>query len=146
VNVKGLVGATIAPAPDNIATLERKFIHASPEVKQRLSRYIERGRVGSQVKRALGFKCQICEALGRQPLGFLKTNGEPYVEAHHVMPVSERQVGSLAVSNIMVVCANHHRQMHYGGINVEIGESTFDFTIEERMLNIRRCGLEPGSD
>lgn len=122
-----------------LAALQKKYIHASPEVKERVSRYIERGSVGTQVKKALGFKCQVCDALGREPIGFFKKNGEPYVEAHHVMPVSAGEIGSFAPSNIMVVCANHHRQMHYGEINVVIGEATFDFTIEERSLKIPRC-------
>ena len=125
-----------------LATLEKKYIHASPEVKERVSRYIERGTVGALVKKTLGFKCQVCDALGREPFGFFKKNGEPYVEAHHVMPVSTREVGALAASNIMVLCANHHRQMHYGGIEVVIGETTFDFVLEERALRIPRCRVK----
>jgi predicted HNH restriction endonuclease len=121
-----------------LTALQRKYLHASPEVKERVSKYIERGSIGSRVKRELGFKCQVCEALGGEPIGFKKKNGEPYVEAHHVMPVSELQIGSLAASNVMVVCANHHRQMHYGGIDVQIGETSFECTIDQRPLKIAR--------
>ena len=121
-----------------LAALQKKYVNASPEVKERVSKYIERGSVGSLVKKALGFKCQVCEALGQKPLGFLKKSGEHYAEAHHVMPVSELQVGSLAASNIMVVCANHHRQMHYGGVDVEVRETVFEFTIDDTPVQIER--------
>ncbi len=106
--------------------------------EKRLSKYIERGSVGNRVKKALGFSCQVCAALGQHSLGFKKRNGEHYAEAHHVMPVSELQVGSLAASNIMVVCANHHRQMHYGGIDVQVSATAFEFTLDDAPLKISR--------
>jgi predicted HNH restriction endonuclease len=121
-----------------LTALQKKYVNASPEVKERVSKYIERGSVGNRVKKELGFRCQVCEALGQQPLGFLKKNGEHYVEAHHVMPVSALQEGSLAASNIMVVCANHHRQMHYGTLEVQIGETTFEFIVDNVPLKISR--------
>ena len=118
--------------------LEDKYKNASPEVKERVSKYIERGNVGSRVKKALGHRCQVCSALGREPITFRKHDGEPYAEAHHVMPVSELRVGSLAASNIMVLCANHHRQMHYGGIEVTVLEKTFEFSMDGLSLAIER--------
>jgi predicted HNH restriction endonuclease len=121
-----------------LAALQKKYVNASPEVKERVSKYIERGSIGSRLKKELGFKCQVCDALGQQALGFKKTNGEHYVEAHHVMPVSELEVGSLAASNVMVVCANHHRQMHYGGVEVWVRETTFEFTLDNVPVKIQR--------
>lgn len=52
-------------------------------------------------------------------LGFEKPNGEPYSEAHHVIPVTNLARGSLGHQNIMVLCPNHHRQAHYGDFAVE---------------------------
>jgi len=121
---------------DKLAALENEYREASPELKEGLSRAIERGDVGALVKKATGFRCQLCDALRLPSLGFVKANGEHYVEAHHVMPVSERQVGSLAASNVMILCANHHRQMHYGGIKVDIGPTTFDFVIDKISMTI----------
>ena len=124
-----------------LAAIEEKYRHASPEVKQKLSRTIERGLVGAHVKRAAGFQCQLCTALGRDAAGFLKRNGEFYVEAHHVMPVSAGEVGSLAASNIMVLCANHHRQMHYGQVGVSIQATTFNVTVEGATVSLPRFGI-----
>ncbi len=136
------------PAPADLtaaalAAMQEKYKDASPEVKERVSKYIERGAVGGLVKKANGYKCQVCEALGVHPFGFKKKNGEFYVEAHHVMPVSSKEVGALATSNVMTLCANHHRQMHYGGIEVAINETTFDFAIEKAQLSIPRFTI-PG--
>ncbi|WP_050991072.1 EVE domain-containing protein [Bradyrhizobium genomosp. I (2014)] len=131
------------PVADQLAALERKYMNASPEVKVRVSKGIERGPVGDLVKKTNGFKCQVCEALGSNPIGFLKKNGEPYIEAHHVMPVSTKEVGSLSASNVMTVCANHHRQLHYGGIQVHISDNMFEFRIGGTELAVRRLIIEP---
>jgi predicted HNH restriction endonuclease len=122
----------------DLAALEKKYGNASPEVKERVSKFIERGPIGHRIKKALGHRCQVCSALGRAPIAFKKKNGEPYAEAHHVMPVSELKVGSLGPSNIMVVCANHHRQLHYGAIEMEIQDKTFEMTIDGTGVSIER--------
>ena len=118
--------------------VEDKYKDAAPEVKERQSRYIERGPVGAKVKKLNGFKCQICEALGRDPFAFKKPNGEPYVEAHHVMPVSKLEKGSLHAANIMTVCANHHRQLHFGGVDVTIEAACFELEIDGHRISIAR--------
>jgi hypothetical protein len=57
-----------------------------------------------------------CEYCGE--LGFLMTNGGVYIETHHVIPLSE---GGLDVrSNVTALCADHHRQAHYGKNKLEI--------------------------
>ena len=71
----------------------------------------------------------------------IKASGEYYVEAHHVMPVSKREVGSLSASNIVCLCANHHRQVHYGGVTVSIGEKSFAFVIDGVTIEIPRYNL-----
>lgn len=122
----------------NIAQMEDDYCNACPEIKERVSRLIERGVVGAAMKKAAGFRCQICAALGIETPQFRKPNGEPYVEAHHVMPLHKRQVGSLAPSNIIVLCANHHRQMHHGCVDVMRTPTTFDLKIDGVPVNIPR--------
>lgn len=127
--------------PDKLAEMEKKYLHASPEVKERLSKTVERGPIGRLVKKATGFKCQLCDGLGLNPIGFRKKNGEPYVEAHHVMPVSKREVGSLSASNVMTLCANHHRETHYGAIDVVINATTFNLNISGTSVTIPRLSV-----
>lgn len=121
-----------------MAELERQALGETPKAKQKTSVVIERGPIGKAVKKANGYKCQICMAQGANPHSFLKKNGIPYVEAHHVTPVSELQIGSLAASNIMTLCANHHKQMHYGDVSVEICENTFEVQLDGQSLTLKR--------
>jgi hypothetical protein len=133
-----IIPPALASEITKIADLERKAIHDTPEAKLKTGLVIERGPMGSAVKKANGYKCQICEAMGLHPHAFIKSNGVPYVEAHHVTPVSERQIGSLAASNILTVCANHHRQLHFGTVKVAILETEFAIVIDEQAITIRR--------
>ena len=130
---------------ENLAELEAKYLQASPEVKERVSRSIERGPIGALVKKANEYKCQLCAALGRDAVGFKKKNGDPYVEAHHVMPVSKKQVGSLSGSNILTLCANHHRQVHFGHVEIVVHEEYFDILIDGGRVTIIRAPFAAGS-
>jgi hypothetical protein len=139
--------AVVVPTKPDLAsshdldTLERKLLGRKPAVRERVSKIIERGPTGTKLKKANGFRCQICDALGADAVGFAKTNGEPYVEAHHVTPVSELELGSLSATNIMILCANHHRQMHYGKVTIERTSTAFILTIDGERLSINRYGL-----
>jgi hypothetical protein len=141
-----------APAPDDaiapssavlkLAETERNLLARRPEVRERISKLIERGSIGQQLKRANDFKCQICEAMGANPLGFLKLNGDPYVEAHHATPVSELELGSLSASNIMILCADHHRQMHYGRTRLQRTDSEFVIEFDGQSVRIKRFAIQ----
>ncbi len=131
--------ALVTPGED-LSETERKLLDRAPEVRERISRSIERGTIGVRLKRTNSFKCQICEALGMEPVGFLKADGEPYVEAHHATPVSALEVGSLSATNIMILCANHHRQMHYGTVSIERTLARFILTLNGKRIEIRRFG------
>ncbi|MBY4945230.1 EVE domain-containing protein [Cupriavidus respiraculi] len=43
---------------------------------------------------------------------FLTKDGNPYIEVHHLTPLSEG--GHDTIENVVCVCANHHRECHYG--------------------------------
>jgi predicted HNH restriction endonuclease len=122
----------------DLARTEEKYLNSTPEEREGVSRKIERGPVGSFVKKFNRFRCQVCEALGLPAQGFRKKNGAFYIEAHHVMPVAQKQVGSLAASNIMTVCATHHRQLHYGCVEVAILADAFEVRLDGALLNLRR--------
>ncbi len=61
---------------------------------------------GMVLRRANG-QCEWCN----QP-GFTMPNGRVFLETHHVIPLSEG--GRDADSNVVGLCANHHREAHYG--------------------------------
>lgn len=108
----------LAETITGIQQLEQAAAAATPERKERISRYVERGSIGRSVKQLRGGRCQLCEASGRDAVAFFDRKGRPYSEAHHVVPVSTLAPGSLSHLNIMVLCPNHHRQVHLGKFEV----------------------------
>lgn len=112
---------------DEIKHLEIKYKNASPQVKEVISRRIERGSISKDVKKLYNYQCKVCEALGEKPYSFKKTNGEHYIETHHIIPVANLTQGTLGISNLITVCANHHRQFHYG--NIEIIENSIEYLV-----------------
>ena len=64
--------------------------------------------VAEVLSRAKGV-CQAC----KNPAPFpKKSNGEPYLEAHHVKQLADG--GEDTVENTIAVCPNCHRKAHYG--------------------------------
>ena len=55
---------------EKLAAIEQKYLNACPEAKERLSRTIERGQIGSFIKRATGFKCQVLKPWGEMLSAF----------------------------------------------------------------------------
>ena len=123
----------------DLQKLELKYSNATPRVKEIVSQRIERGNIAKEIKKANNFECQICKALKQNPYGFKKSNGEYYVETHHIIPVSELEQGSLGTLNLLTVCANHHRQLHYGNVEmIENNDKIFVFKIEKIRVEIEK--------
>lgn len=53
----------------------------------------------------------ICEAC-LQPAPFVRADGSPYLEVHHLLPLSEG--GEDTTRNALAVCPNCHRRLHHG--------------------------------
>lgn len=104
---------------EDIRSLEERYAGSTPEVREQVSKRVERGPVGDRVKAKRDCRCQICEALGNSPVAFKDRKGKAYAEAHHVIPVHRLEHGSLSATNIMVLCPNHHRQAHFGQFEIE---------------------------
>lgn len=80
---------TLTKQPIDAEThVDDRLIDASVEdhVYDAMVRRIEDGGVGELVKKANGYKCQICSTLGVHGHIFLKKDGTPYVEAYHAVP------------------------------------------------------------
>lgn len=64
--------------------------------------------VAEALYRAEGF-CEKC----KEKAPFIKrSNGEPYLEVHHIIPLSQGGLDSL--ENVISLCPNCHRQIHFG--------------------------------
>jgi len=64
--------------------------------------------VAEALYRAEGF-CEKC----KEKAPFIKrSNGEPYLEVHHIIPLS--QGGLDSIENVISLCPNCHREIHFG--------------------------------
>ena len=74
---------------------------------------IERNRIlVSKVKRCLGFTCQACGLNFENVYGSI---GKGYIEAHHLVPLSQLKGKRVALDperDFAVLCANCHRMVH----------------------------------
>ncbi|MFC1572814.1 HNH endonuclease [Candidatus Eisenbacteria bacterium] len=137
-----LLGAAVRQVPgtvDEIARLESRYGAAAPEVSEIVSKRIERGPAASRYKKVAGYRCQLCEQMGKPSVGFTTIRGVPYIEVHHVRPVSTGATGTLGPSNLIAVCANHHRQLHYGRselVSTEVDH--FEFVVDGKHVRIPR--------
>lgn len=63
--------------------------------------------VREAVKERAGGRCELCNRLG-----FTRPDGSIYLETHHVVPLADG--GPDVISNVVALCANHHREAHHG--------------------------------
>ncbi len=79
--------------------------------------YLRDLKVRSAVLKRANGHCEYCKETG-----FLKANGERYIEAHHIIALADS--GPDTMSNVIALCANHHREAHFGK-NAEALEKKF---------------------
>lgn len=75
------------------------------------------------------YKCNIDESHS----SFISKNGMPYMEAHHLVPLSTQDYfeSSLDVdANIVCLCPNCHRKLHYGADITQELQKLYDNRIE----------------
>ena len=58
--------------------------------------------------------CQLCD----KPAPFLKKNGSPYLEVHHINYLANK--GSDTIDNVAALCPNCHRKMHSLELQIDI--------------------------
>ena len=52
--------------------------------------------------------CECCN----EPAPFLRMDGSPYLETHHLIPLSEK--GNDDIDNVSELCPNCHKELHFG--------------------------------
>ncbi len=126
-------------ALDILHALNKRYGNLPPKERaKKVQNHLDRGSaVTKALKSLLGAKCQICGWIG-----FKKKNGEDFIEAHHIVQLSERKEGSLCTENIILLCPNCHREIHYGkdfffsqdSENISIRLSTKKITIKKNTM------------
>jgi 5-methylcytosine-specific restriction endonuclease McrA len=116
-----------------VVSFNEEYQKITPYRRKRISEEIARpGMITDYIKQLNNYTCQICKEKG-----FKQINGTIYIEAHHIMELHKLIPGSYCSDNIIIVCANCHRKMHYAKIFLEklddrrilvcINENVFEF-------------------
>lgn len=101
---------------DLIKPLDNKLRDRSATIKQVIAKYIERNpRLSRLLKQKFNYRCQLCDQEG-----FIKKNGEPYAEAHHLENLASG--GPDLSDNILVLCPNCHRKLHFADVKILFNE------------------------
>lgn len=136
------VAAAIESA-DQLESLRRLNDHYStlePEIRaRRVELHLDRGKsVTDCLKNLLGGRCQVCGEIG-----FEKKDGTNYIESHHLTQVASLQAGSLCSNNIVLLCANCHREIHHGAqVDVSADDEYIYVKLSSHEARIRRNTIE----
>jgi 5-methylcytosine-specific restriction enzyme A len=79
-----------------------------PKHTREIVRYGRKAEVAAWVLAASKDACESCE----KPAPFMKNNGEPYLEVHHLRRLADG--GSDKGTNAVAVCPNCHKELHFG--------------------------------
>jgi len=88
--------------------LEKKLKDKEPRERIRIAKSISKNsKLTRLIKEKVKYTCEIC---GQKP--FIKKNGEPYAEAHHIEELSK---GGLDLpNNLICICPTCHMVIHHG--------------------------------
>lgn len=91
----------------------------SPESVESKIRRIKRDRrLVQKLKELYSGQCQRCG------FTFTKRDGNPYSEAAHINRIADRLPGIDSPNNLVVLCANCHRMLDYGGLEIYWDDAT----------------------
>jgi hypothetical protein len=116
-----------SPSPKSVSTVDNRKAFKRSELKAKKSIILA------------DFKCD----LDNSHTSFISKNGKPYMEAHHLVPLScqdEFQFSLDVDSNIVCLCPNCHRMLHYGcQINDQLKKL---YVKRKKLLEISKIYIE----
>jgi len=95
----------------NIDILKKKVstIDINPsKIEQKIQTYKRNNLLRSYIKQRSNYTCEMPKC---NYASFTKSNGEKYIEIHHIMPLSEG--GEDSIENTIALCPNCHREIHH---------------------------------
>lgn len=116
------------------------YRNATPRKRIVISNQIARpNAITDYLKKIQRYTCQICGKLG-----FRQGNGKRYVETHHVVELHKLMPGSYCSDNIIVVCANCHKKLHYARIEyISTDNSQIVLKINDEQFQFSRNMISP---
>ncbi|MGO6705996.1 HNH endonuclease [Rhizobium leguminosarum] len=92
----------------NLATPPPIGFLSATRIQSTTARFIRDPNVIAWVLVMAAGVCEVCE----EPAPFVRDDGEPYLEVHHVRPLAEG--GPDSADNAIAVCPTCHRRFHHG--------------------------------
>ena len=89
-------------------------------LKSALYSYQRSPGVKAHVKYLAAGQCELCDA----PAPFIKANGEPYLEVHHVVPLEHGGLDN--TSNAVAVCPNCHMRCHHSSDAEQMTDALYE--------------------
>jgi predicted restriction endonuclease len=83
-------------------------------VRTQIYRILRDTKVARWVKFVHEYHCQICDTAILLP-------DRLYAEAHHIRPLGAGHAGPDVIENVLCVCPNHHAELDYGAMRLEVG-------------------------
>jgi hypothetical protein len=96
------------PEPNPLATLKPGGVRKPKATAVVVTHYNRETSVKAWVLAKANGVCECCN----KKAPFNTIEGQPYLEVHHVLAISEG--GSDTVSNVVAICPNCHRELHFG--------------------------------
>lgn len=91
------------------------------------------------LKELYEYRCQVCGTLISSPR--LQVPG--YVEGHHIKPMGEFD-GPDEPENVIIVCPNHHKEIEYGGMKLDLSKLRFlRHEIRQEYVNFHNREIAP---
>jgi hypothetical protein len=124
----------------HIAKFNEIYQNATPQKRITISNQIARpNAITDYLKQIQNYICQICGELG-----FMQSNGKRYIETHHIIELHRSIPGSYCSDNIIVVCANCHRKLHYAPVDyVFVDERQIVLKINDVQYQFTRNVISP---
>lgn len=85
-------------------------------ISQTTSRIKRNSKLSDSLKILYGFTCQICG------ISILLPGNQFYIEVHHIQPLGIPHNGPDIEQNLICVCPNHHVQLDYGAIPLNMSD------------------------
>ncbi|MCI1728517.1 MAG: HNH endonuclease [Chiayiivirga sp.] len=118
--VRGGMPASVEPEDEPSPEFADQFSIEGPERREiSTSAFVRSADVRRAVLCRAAGRCELCGEIG-----FTTVSGAVYLETHHVLPLGEQ--GPDVVWNVVALCANDHRRLHFSAERIELRESLLD--------------------
>jgi predicted HNH restriction endonuclease len=97
---------------DNVDARRKRLSSKSADMKEFIVQLKQIRRNADVVAEALYLANGICQKCKKDAPFLTKNDRRPYLEVHHVIPLS--QGGKDGIENVLALCPNCHREIHYG--------------------------------